>query len=190
MLTTIAEEIMKDVSHWVGHYENILDEAGCKSIMNYPWSWQPSTYSNDAGIIEKSDERVRMDECWCIKEDRPYPLLKKSVIEVMNIYAQEHERFSCIHHTDFRLNKYGISGFMSSHVDNIHHSHGQSYGYPQCSVLLFLNDDYEGGELIIADKKYETKKGSAIMFPSNFMFPHEVKEVTKGERWSVVSWLM
>ena len=53
-----------------------------------------------------------------------------------------------------------------------------------------INDDYEGGEFIVADKKYETKKGSAIIFPSNFMFPHEVKEVTKGERWSIVSWLM
>ena len=32
--------------------------------------------------------------------------------------------------------------------------------------------------------------GSGIIFPSNFMFPHEVKPVTKGERWSLVSWLM
>ena len=79
---------------------------------------------------------------------------------------------------------------MSSHVDNIHHSHGQQYGYPQVSVLLFLNDDYEGGEIIVADNEYNPTAGSALIFPSNFMFPHEVKSVTKGERWSVVSWLM
>ena len=40
------------------------------------------------------------------------------------------------------------------------------------------------------DKEYKTSKGSAIVFPSNFMFPHEVKEVTKGERWSIITWLM
>ena len=74
--------------------------------------------------------------------------------------------------------------------DNIHHSHGQRYGYPQVTVLLFINDDYEGGEFIVADTTYETKAGSGIIFPSNFMFPHEVKPVTKGERWSLVSWLM
>ena len=79
---------------------------------------------------------------------------------------------------------------MSLHVDNIHHSHGQLYGYPQSSVLLFLNDDYEGGEIIVAENTYKPAKGSALIFPSNFMFPHEVKSVTKGERWSVVSWLM
>jgi predicted 2-oxoglutarate/Fe(II)-dependent dioxygenase YbiX len=55
---------------------------------------------------------------------------------------------------------------------------------------LFLNDDYEGGEIIVADNEYHPTVGSALIFPSNFMFPHEVKPVTKGERWSVISWLM
>jgi len=92
--------------------------------------------------------------------------------------------------TDFRINRYGVGGFMSNHVDNIHHSHGQQYGFPQATILLFLNDDYEGGEIIIANKQFEPEKGSAIIFPSNFMYPHEVLKVTKGDRWSMVCWLM
>ena len=79
---------------------------------------------------------------------------------------------------------------MSSHVDNIHHSHGQQYGYPQVSALLYLNDDYEGGEFYVAGKMFEPEQGSGIIFPSNFMFPHEAKAVTKGMRWSIVTWLM
>ena len=79
---------------------------------------------------------------------------------------------------------------MKEHIDNIHHSHGQKQGYPHLTSLIFLNDDYEGGEFIVTDKEYKTSKGSAIVFPSNFMFPHEVKEVTKGERWSIITWLM
>ena len=55
---------------------------------------------------------------------------------------------------------------MSRHVDNIHHSHGQHYGYPQVSALVFLNDDYEGGEFIVAGEIYFPKKGSALIFPS------------------------
>ena len=92
--------------------------------------------------------------------------------------------------TDFRLNKYEKGGYMSLHCDNIHHSHGQKYGYPQATVLLFLNDDFKGGDFIISDITYKTKKGSAIVFPSNFMFPHEVKLVEKGTRYSIISWLM
>lgn len=178
------------MKEWVGHYKNIIDDAGCKSIMNYPWDWNASTYSNNKGVTNNSEERVRMDECWCYDINKPYPLLKKSVIEVMNIYAQEQKRFSCVHHTDFRLNRYGVDGFMSPHCDNIHHSHGQKYGYPQATVLFFLNDNYEGGDFYVAEHHYRPKAGSAIIFPSNFMFPHEVTKVTKGERWSTVSWLM
>ena len=79
---------------------------------------------------------------------------------------------------------------MSSHVDNIHHSHGQIYGYPQVTALVYLNDDYEGGEFIVAEKTFKPRKGSSIVFPSNFMFPHEAKVVTKGTRWSIIAWLM
>ena len=57
-------------------------------------------------------------------------------------------------------------------------------------ILLYLNDDYEGGEFYVAEKEFKPKKGSAIIFPSNFMYPHEAKAVTKGTRWSIVSWLM
>ena len=105
-------------------------------------------------------------------------------------WKKKHKDFSCIRHTDFRLNKYSEGGFMSRHLDNIHHSHGQQYGYPQVSALLFLNDDYEGGEFIVAKEVYKTSKGSAIIFPSNFMFPHEVTTIRKGVRWSVVTWMM
>jgi len=79
---------------------------------------------------------------------------------------------------------------MSNHVDLIHHSHGQKYGYPQVTVLLFLNDDYEGGEIKIADNLYKPPAGSAIIFPSNFMYPHEVLHVKRGTRYSVTCWLM
>jgi|TARA_E500000318_G_scaffold73605_1_gene68276 hypothetical protein len=175
---------------WIGYYENIVSNDLCDDVFKYPWSWSPSKYENDSGVIKNSEERVKMDEVWVEELNRPYPILKKSVLKVINNYAEEHKNFSCIHHTNFRINRYGVGGFMSPHVDNIHHSHGQQYGYPQCSVILFLNDDYKGGHFIVADKEYVTKKGSAIIFPSNFMFPHEVKKVTDGERWSIVTWIM
>ena len=175
---------------WIGYYENIMNDKQCKEIFNYPWDWTPSKYENNSGVSSNSEERVKMDET-CVQDiNKPYPLIREIVLKIVDIYAKEHERFSCIHHTNFRINKYGVGGFMSSHVDNIHHSHHQQYGYPQCSVLLFLNDDYEGGEFYVAEKEFKPEKGSAIIFPSNFMYPHEAKKITKGNRWSVVAWLM
>ena len=175
---------------WIGHYEDVVPNNLCDDVIKYPWSWSPSKYESDGGVVKNSDERVRMDEVWVEKLNQPYSSLRESVLKVVDCYAKEHERFACIHHTNFRINKYGVGGFMSSHVDNIHHSHGQQYGYPQCSVLLFLNDNYEGGEIIIADTIYKPKKNSAIIFPSNFMFPHSVNQVIEGTRYSVITWLM
>lgn len=44
---------------------------------------------------------------------------------------------------------------------------------------LILNDDYDGGELCFPEQNLSFKppKGSVTIFPSNFLFPHEVKEV-------------
>ena len=181
---------MSSITHYIGYYEDCISKDNCDKIMSHNWGMQKSTYANNKGKIKSSNERVKMDEVW-IKQNTPfYENLKTTFIKVISKYSTDHKDFSCIHHTDFRINKYSEGGFMSRHVDNIHHSHGQKYGYPQVSSLLFLNDDYEGGEFIVAGETYSPKKGSAIIFPSNFMYPHEVGLVTKGIRWSVFTWLM
>ena len=74
--------------------------------------------------------------------------------------------------------------------DNIHHSHGQKQGYPHLTSLIFLNDDYEGGEFTLCGESLDKKKGSAVVFPSNFMFPHEVKKVISGIRYSIMTWIL
>ena len=53
-----------------------------------------------------------------------------------------------------------------------------------------LNDSYDGGEFVLCGEPLEKKQGSAVVFPSNFMYPHEVKEVTDGKRFSVMTWII
>lgn len=59
------------------------------------------------------------------------------------------------------------------------------------SVLVYLNDDYEGGELEFPDwgLTLKPKKGTLIAFPSYIEFSHRVHPVTKGERFTLVSWI-
>ena len=179
-----------DVEEYIGYYKNVVPDALCKTIMNCDYNFQPSTYANNKGKLTSSDERVLMDECWVGKDAAYYEDIKEAFERVIKKYSNKFPLFSVQHTTDFRINRYPVGGFMSSHVDNIHHSHGQQYGYPQVSALLYLNDDYEGGEFYVAGKRVIPPQGAAIIFPSNFMFPHEAKTVTKGTRWSIVSWLM
>jgi len=178
------------VEQYIGYYEEVVPYVLCDSLINWNFNFKPSTYSSHTGRTETSDERVCMDEVWIKNGNVYYDPVKAAVEYVTKKYSEKHPLFSVQRMTDFRINRYSEGGFMSKHCDNIHHSHGQQYGFPQATVLLYLNDDYEGGEFYVADKKFEPKKGSAIIFPSNFMFPHEAKVVTKGMRWSVVAWLM
>ena len=89
-----------------------------------------------------------------------------------------------------RFNKYAENKKMALHADHIHSMFdGERKGVPILSVLGVLNDDYEGGEFYLVDEKTDLSKGDIIIFPSNFMYPHKVEPVTKGTRYSYISWI-
>jgi hypothetical protein len=84
--------------------------------------------------------------------------------------------------------KYKTGGHYVYHVDYFE-KHPRQF-----SLILLLNNDYEGGELVFNDPSYQNefivpvKPGRLIVWPSNFMFPHKVNKVTKGTRYSIVGW--
>lgn len=51
--------------------------------------------------------------------------------------------------------------------------------------IVYLNDDYEGGEIVfpLLDLKIKPKPGSLITYRSDIQFPHYVKKITKGNKW-------
>tara|TARA_Y100001973_G_C5197230_1_gene335098 strand:+ start:470 stop:1054 length:585 start_codon:yes stop_codon:yes gene_type:complete len=89
----------------------------------------------------------------------------------------------------FRLNRYDEQSNMAVHVDHIYTIFdGQEKGIPILSVVGILNQNYEGGDFKIIDKYLKFKTGDILIFPSNFMYPHEVTSITKGTRYSFVTW--
>jgi predicted 2-oxoglutarate/Fe(II)-dependent dioxygenase YbiX len=59
------------------------------------------------------------------------------------------------------------------------------------SVLLYLNDDYEGGQIEFTQLglTLKPKRGMLLAFPSYLEFEHKVHPVTRGTRYTVVSWI-
>jgi predicted 2-oxoglutarate/Fe(II)-dependent dioxygenase YbiX len=89
----------------------------------------------------------------------------------------------------FRLNRYDKNTSMSLHVDNIHDIFdGQEKGVPILSIIGLLNDNYEGGDFYLCNRKVDLKQGDIFIFPSNFIYPHEVKKIVKGTRYSFITW--
>jgi len=92
---------------------------------------------------------------------------------------------------EINILRYENQGHYKPHVDDCINHHRT------LSIILLLNDDYEGGELIFKSIDLQkdlhiidVKKNRAVLFPSNFMYPHTVKPVTKGTRYSIVSWAL
>jgi hypothetical protein len=91
---------------------------------------------------------------------------------------------------DIEILKYENTGFYTWHVDHF-------ATIPRTmSCILLLNNDYEGGNLCFRNPdgsgewEVEVKPNRMIIWPSNFLFPHTVKPVTKGKRYSVVAWAL
>jgi len=122
------------------------------------------------------------------------PALNNLINEMAQIYLRDismpwfnrYQRWSHV-----RFNKYAETKQMALHCDHIHSMFdGERKGIPILSVLGVLNDDYEGGEFIVFDDYVVPfKKGDICVFPSVFLFPHKVEPVTKGTRYSYISWV-
>ena len=86
--------------------------------------------------------------------------------------------------------KYPEGGHYTFHNDVFHHQGMMR----KLSLVLALTpaSDYDGGEFAFFDRElqYKLKKGSAITFPSNYMFPHEIMPVTSGTRYSIITWFI
>tara|TARA_B110000503_G_C6936311_1_gene324968 strand:- start:68 stop:676 length:609 start_codon:yes stop_codon:yes gene_type:complete len=83
-----------------------------------------------------------------------------------------------------RINRYKEGVGMKKHDD-----HAPDNEHPILTAIVMLTDDYEGGELILLDDyQVKLKVGEAVVFPSNFMYPHQVKKVTQGTRMTINAW--
>lgn len=58
------------------------------------------------------------------------------------------------------------------------------------SMLIYLNDDYEGGGLNFKGLQftYQPTAGDLVIFPSGHVFSHESLPITKGHKYALVTW--
>jgi hypothetical protein len=89
--------------------------------------------------------------------------------------------------TEFLI--YKPDGHYQAHVDTVPEHSDETR---KLTALAFLNDDYEGGKFFLnADgRPYypPQEKGTVLVFPSYMI--HGVAPVTKGIRYSAVTWLV
>lgn len=58
------------------------------------------------------------------------------------------------------------------------------------ACLVYLNDDYEGGEIFFPryNLTIKPKAGTLITFPGSLYYIHGVKKITNGNRFTITEW--
>lgn len=184
----------KDLTTYVKCFENVFDTTFCGDVVtelnNADWSthsfYNPIydsyvSFENELAVSNYSFEKKNeiMKKLWFVIKEYMDFLQMNEWYEGWNGYS------------DVRFNKYDVNTQMKVHCDHIHSLFdGPRKGVPVLTILGALNDEYEGGELIMwQDTKIEMPVGSVLIFPSNFLYPHRVDKVTQGVRHSYVSWV-
>jgi len=152
--------------------------------------WKPHTWHKAATGEIYSETEKELEVRALSDHNDVFNALMSKVADAIKKYADElltHARVDAI--SSVRLNRYPTGSMMRAHADHIRTLFdGQAKGIPVLSVVGVLNDDYEGGDLIICGEPYRLKPGQIIVWPSCFLYPHEVTEITAGTRYSFVSW--
>ena len=144
---------------------NFIEEADCQTMISHL-----EELILNGKVLKEANGRVgifkRRDEIF-------YPLIKKYMNKTIEMFDNEFK-----HYAGYLVAKYVPGSGMDTHVDS---KVGEEMG-----VLFYLNDDYEGGELVYTDlegnkKIIKPKAGDMIYHPG--WYPHSVNKVTEGVRY-------
>lgn len=170
---------------------NILDADLCDGVISTleNTNWTRHKFYHSDGLVDHGSEP---DECHDVIEQTP--ILQQAVWEALRRYVLEDINcpwFAGWHgFSNIKFIRYNVDTEMENHCDHIHSLYDGTYnGIPILSVIGLLNDDYQGGELVMfEDQVIPLTKGDIVIFPSVFLYPHRITKVTSGIRHSFVSW--
>jgi predicted 2-oxoglutarate/Fe(II)-dependent dioxygenase YbiX len=173
-------------------YKNFFNKELCTSIVSSlsTADWKLHQYYTTSGEYVSSDKELSFSYEDISQNDQLHAatwVITKEYVESLNF-----NWFNSWHGmTQIRFNKYDQHTAMMPHCDHIHSMFdGTRKGVPTLSIVGLLNNEFEGGEFLMWDKeKIELEAGSVMIFPSNFLYPHEVSPVLNGTRFSFVQWV-
>ncbi len=187
---------MNELKNYILVLENIIPDKLCNDILN---EYENSNEWLEATVGSEYHLNKEIRNCTSIgislnevieKNISVRKLLDNEVFEcVKKTIKKYNEKFKQVHiskDSGYDLCKYKKGGFYTQHVDS----------FPKMprtiSCSFTLNDNFKGGEFSFFNNTlvYSLKKGSAIMFPSNFLYPHSVLPVIDGTRYSIVTWFI
>jgi Rps23 Pro-64 3,4-dihydroxylase Tpa1-like proline 4-hydroxylase len=171
---------------YIEHLEN-LD----KNEFSYPYveKWKTWNASNDNLKIYGQKKHINLPKNLLLDNN-----LNKKTLYVINAIKEAHylcsdtytkvlniKKPTTINH--YAINKYFPGESMGLHVDSYENSNEKRF-----TILIYLNDDYEGGEIEFPNQniKFKPKAGSALIFPTQEPYAHKSYDVLDGFKYFVL----
>lgn len=172
---------MKQLTDFILEIPDVISEDLSKTIIDHvPLErWEKGTVNGT--VFDETKRKCDVAVLWGSEYDED---LFNVVVVALNRYKEVYPEVLVATDSGYELLRYGVGGHLVQHVD--------SYDLKPrvLSMSLTLNEDYEGGEWSFFGGEYviKPKAGSALVFPSNFMYPHGILPITKGTRYSIITW--
>ena len=198
--TTIAENIeVINLGYGINLYRNAIKKNECDNIIN---KLENEISLNVPGIqwngsqVNDKENQDNVRNCLDLKFKKEG--LGQHIPFSQNLYdiheSVENSLDTCLRHYEglwhlqmqykeaFNFVKYLPGKYFKIHAD-----HGPYYSCT-ISAVVYLNDNYEGGEIEFVRQgiKIKPKAGDIIVFPSNFVYEHASLEIFSGIKYSVV----
>jgi predicted 2-oxoglutarate/Fe(II)-dependent dioxygenase YbiX len=152
--------------------EVILDEKNIETGKN--------TKARDTDLIMLPHHKTDTDDILSEFTKEFHANLKPCLDQYLNAYYAKIEKFE-----NPQLLRYGKEQMFHNHIDD-HPAFTR-----RISLTYYLNDNYEGGDVEFDrhSLRFKAEKNDLLIFPSNFIYNHQVHPVTEGLRYVVVQWM-
>ena len=181
------------MKEYILEVKKILPQTFCKKVISY----FDNNYLDALTVGSGVDKNIRN----CMTRSL---LITKSLGEKICLNAVQEKIFDCVKHYQ---NKHDVGIDKISQLDilrydanehnagyDFHRDFGPKVTERHLSISICLNNEYEGGEFVfdIPGGHYTVPQnvGDAVIFPSNFMFSHQVNKITKGTRYALIAWVI
>jgi hypothetical protein len=190
-------EIQKYSDKDIIHFKNVIPKSDCKLVIDicekyFNWD-RATTFGNIEGY--RATEMIPLTGVYGINPDtfRAHCILayafKLSFEDFKKNYVYEgaHGIQSHVYYESdegFQILKYSPGDFYKEHID------GGMDLKRRYSTIMYLNDDYEGGETLFprSDVSVKGEAGDVIYFPSAYTHPHIAQEIKSGTKYTAVIW--
>ena len=165
--------MIKNLEHYIKVYPKFLSLDLCKQVVT---EIETASWKNEHGYSASLDVSHDIVPSSKLVMERVWYAYRQYVTDIDFEWFKDWRGYSPV-----RFNRYEVGKEFGLHCDHV----PTFDGIPSMTCVGMLNDGYAGGELVFfEDLRLVVGVGDVVVFPSNFLYPHRVKKVTDGVRYS------